>query len=191
MNIEKLPANPPANRNAVKEGLYTRHAYIRPGEEAAFQQIIGEIYTDLQPEGALEELFAHEIAAATWRLRRCGLVEGNLAEQTLIDPMEDEAFEKKQRSIDRARAHAHNVIRRSLAELRRLQTERATRRELEITHEESVLVDTQKVSRSIEAKAARDEIMHNRVRKAEEEYGDALIAAPIVPQPAVPLPDAA
>jgi len=144
------------NQNAVKEGLYTRDAYVRPGEEADYTKMIEEMFADLQPVGALEITFAGEIVTASWRLRRCGLVEGNLVDQTLIDPMEDEVFEKKQRAIDRARAHALNIVHRSLAELRKLQTERATRRELSITHEESVLVDTQKVSRSIYAASARE-----------------------------------
>jgi hypothetical protein len=41
----------------------------------------------------------------------------------------DEIFEKKQRSVDRARAQANLNLRRSINELRRLQTERAIRNE--------------------------------------------------------------
>ena len=171
-----------SSRNAVKEGLYTRDAYIRPGEEDAYQDVIDRIFTDLLPEGALEMIFASEIVNATWRLRRCGIVEGNLADQTLIDPMEDEAFEKKQRAIDRARAQAHNIIRRSLSELRKLQTERSTRRELEVNHEESVLVDFQQVARHIEAKVVRDEKWQKRLEKAQKEELESLLE-PVVPMP--------
>ena len=211
MNNETLPIDAaapeapaaPANQNAVKTGLYTRDAYIRPGEEAAFQQVIDKIFTDLDPQGAMEQVFASEIVTATWRLRRCGLVEGNIACQTYTDPMEDEAFEKKQRSVDRARAAAHNIIRRSLAELRKLQTERATRRELEITYEESVLVDTQKVARQIEAATVRQERMHKRVEKARSESLDNMLreiaegplpmprVRPTAPAPAEPTEQAA
>ena len=168
----------PANQNALKEGLYTRTAYIRPGEEAEYEQYFDKIFTDLLPEGALETMFATEIVNATWRLRRCQITEGNLADQTLVDPMEDEVFEKKQRAIDRARAQAHNIIRRSMAELRKLQTERATRRELEIDYAESVLVDTQKVARNINAACVREEKMDKRLQKAQLEELDRLTAPP-------------
>ena len=166
------------NRNAVKEGLYTRDAYVRPGGENAYREVIDQIMTDLLPEGALEMIFTGEIIHATWRLRRCGLAEGNLADQTLIDPMEDEVFEKKQRAIDRARAQAHNILRRSLAELRKLQTERATRRELEHQHAESVAVDSQKVSKNILAAAARDVRLEKRMDEADRITVDRLCALP-------------
>ena len=154
------------NQNAVKEALYCRDAYVRPGEEAAYREMIDQLFAELIPDGALELLFASEIVTASWRLRRCGLAEGNLVDQTLIDPMEDEAFEKKQRAIDHARAQAHNIIQRSMAELRKLQTERATRRELEMTHTESVLVDSQKVSKNIHAYDERREKTAKRAHKA-------------------------
>jgi uncharacterized protein YecA (UPF0149 family) len=41
--------------------------------------------------------------------------------------MVDDLAEKKQVSVDRARAQSHNILRRSLAELRKLQTERTLR----------------------------------------------------------------
>lgn len=169
------------NQNAVKEGLFTRDAYVRPGEEADYTKIIDEMFADLLPEGALEMAFVSEIVTASWRLRRCRLAEGNLVDQTQIDPMEDEAFDKKQRAIDRARAHALNTVRRSLAELRKLQTERATRRELQLNHEESVLVDSQLVSRNIHAWTARDEKSRERMRKAHEEELQNMYNGPIVP----------
>ncbi len=61
---------------------------------------------------------------ANWRLRRCGILEYDLARA--CDPAPD-AQTAIQKSIDRARAQSHNILRRSLAELRRLQTERHTR----------------------------------------------------------------
>ena len=148
-----------SSQNAVKEGLYTREAFIRPGEEAEYEKLFDRFMTDLLPDGILENVFVTEIVNATWRLRRCALVEGRMADRSLFDPMEDEGSEKVQRSVDRARAQSHNIIRRSMAELRKLQTERATRRELEVTHAESVLVDSQKVERNVTAKSVREATM--------------------------------
>jgi hypothetical protein len=44
--------------------------------------------------------------------------------------MTDERTEKQQKTIDRARAQSHLIIRRSLAELRKLQTSRTIRQNL-------------------------------------------------------------
>jgi hypothetical protein len=60
---------------------------------------------------------------ATWRLRRCRLVEEAFSyiEDLDFDPMMDERTEKQQKSVDRARAQSHLILRRSLDELRKLQ----------------------------------------------------------------------
>jgi len=168
-----------SSQNAVKDGLYTREAYIRPGEEAEYEKLVDRFLTDLLPQDTLEIVLVSEIATATWRLRRCNLVEGHMVDQSLFDPMEDPALEKKQRAVDRARAQSHIIIRRSMAELRKLQTERATRRELEINHAESALVDTQQVSRNIEAKVVRDEKWRKRMQKAEKEELERICNGPL------------
>jgi hypothetical protein len=79
--------------------------------------------SELTPENSVEETFAIEIMRATWRLRRCRLVEEafGFVENLDFDPMLDERTEKQQKSVDRARAQSHLILRRSLAELRKLQ----------------------------------------------------------------------
>jgi uncharacterized protein YecA (UPF0149 family) len=83
---------------------------------------------ELAPEGILERTFTREIAAAVNRLDR--LAESHLTEADTTE-------------TDRSRAAAHNSLRRCIAELRKLQTERATR-EL-IDAELPGLADSQKV----------------------------------------------
>jgi hypothetical protein len=61
----------------------------------------------LAPEGPLEDTFVDEIIHAAWRLRHCA---------------EDD---------DKTRNFAHRILRTSMAELRRLQTDRQIRHELE------------------------------------------------------------
>ena len=112
-----------SSRNATKHGFYAERDYILPAEEDEFAQQHTALMIELSPEGVLEEVLASEIMTATWRLRRCGIVESKFAEAPEPD-------EKTQRAVDRARAHSHNIIRRSSAELRRLQTERAIRAQL-------------------------------------------------------------
>jgi hypothetical protein len=87
---------------------------------------------ELEPETLLEQSLAAEITGATWRLRRCSNAEAELADYALTDPLldEDEATEKKLRSIERARASAHSLLHRSINQLRKLQTDRENRFEL-------------------------------------------------------------
>jgi len=127
-----------SSRNAVRYGLYTIHDFIREGEEREYAKTLTALMAELCPEGVLEQTFATQIMAAQWRLRRCGLVEFDLAESAL-DPMaagpEDIQAEKVQKSVDRARAQAFSLFRRSLAELRKLQDERSDETESETNAE--------------------------------------------------------
>ena len=89
--------------------------------------MLTSLMSDLAPEGILEETFATEIMGATWRLRRCRLIEEAFGaiDDLDFDPALDDRTEKQQRSVDRARAQSHLILRRSIAELRKLQTQRA------------------------------------------------------------------
>jgi hypothetical protein len=112
-----------SSRNSLKFGLFTAHDFIRQGEEEEHAKILTSLMSELAPEGASEEIFAIEIVGATWRLRRCRLIEEAFGriENLDVDPMIDERTEKQQKSVDRARAQSHLILRRSLAELRKLQ----------------------------------------------------------------------
>ena len=80
---------------------------------------------ELDPQTPLEKLFATGIMSANWRLRRCRVIEVDLALQSDTD-------ERTQRSVDRARAQSHVIVRRSMNELRKLQTERVIRAHAEL-----------------------------------------------------------
>src|SRR5215831_1827756 len=101
--------------------------FVLSDEQAEYSQTRAALMKELAPEGVLEQTFADEIMTATWRLRRCGLLEAALPTGN------DEVLEQKQRSIDRARAQGHRILRQSMAQLRTLQTERFIRRDLDIT----------------------------------------------------------
>jgi hypothetical protein len=118
-----------SSRNATKNGLFTTLPFICDGEAKEYAQTQASLMAHLSPEGILEETFATEIMSATWRLRRCRLIEENV---TAAEP--DDSPTNEQNSLNRARAQAHNTLRRSLTELRKLQTERAIRRQLPDQH---------------------------------------------------------
>jgi hypothetical protein len=104
--------------------------FVRPEERDEYFQMVAGLRAQLKPEGALEEVFAEAIIGATWRLRRCAHIEARIAETCSLDPMESDSAARLQNSVDRARAQYHNILRRSIAELRRLQTQKTIRSEV-------------------------------------------------------------
>jgi hypothetical protein len=109
--------------------------FIREPEKNEYTEKFIALMKELNPKGILEQTFATETMGAIWRLRRCGLVESGLAlTPGAPDPMAagpgDTAIEKILRVVDRGRAQSHNILSRSLAGLRNLQTERQVRIQL-------------------------------------------------------------
>jgi hypothetical protein len=109
---------------------FTFRDYVRPEEQPEYAEICAALQSDLNPSGALEATFAMAIIGATWRLRRCSLIESDMSEIFSLDPMEDQAGSRTQHSVDRARSQAFHILRHATAELRRLQTDRRIRAEL-------------------------------------------------------------
>jgi SEC-C motif len=112
-----------SSRNSIRTGLYAARDFVRPEEEEEYAQTLIKLMDELTPGNSVEQTFATEIMGATWRLRRCRLVEENFSsiEDLKFDPMIDDRTERQQKSVDRARAQSHLILRRSLAELRNLQ----------------------------------------------------------------------
>lgn len=115
------------NENAVKEGLFTRRDFIREDERPEYEEFRTGLLECLNPQSPLEQNYADEIVSSQWRLRRCRLIEGVLgtraSEEFLLSPEDEE----RQKSVDRARSHALNALRKASAELRKVQTERECR----------------------------------------------------------------
>ena len=127
-NMSTPAANDPTFYSSI---LYAARDFIRPGEDEEYARTLNSLLDELTPEGPLEQTFALEIVGATWRLRRCRLVEDAFAsiDNLNFDAMTDDRTEKQQKTIDRARAQSHLIIRRSIAELRKLQTNRTIRQQ--------------------------------------------------------------
>ena len=109
---------------------YAARDFVRPDEEEEYAQTLIKLMDELTAQNSVEQTFATEImGATTWRLRRCRLVEEafGLIEDLNLDPMIHERTEKQQKSVDRARAKSHLILRRSLDELRKLQSCRQLR----------------------------------------------------------------
>src|SRR5271163_2554590 len=88
-----------SSRNAIRTGLYAARDFIRPEEEEEYAQTLIKLMDELTPGNSVEQTFATEIMGATWRLRRCRLVEEHFGviEDLNFDPMIDERTEKQQK----------------------------------------------------------------------------------------------
>jgi uncharacterized protein YecA (UPF0149 family) len=106
------------SQNATKFGLFSVANFVRSEEQDLFNEFESGYLAELSPATPLEQTLAREIVQAAWRLRRCASLETNPPED-----MDDEALDRLQTSIDRARAAAQRTLHRSLKELRRLQAE--------------------------------------------------------------------
>jgi hypothetical protein len=113
-----------SSQNALRFGLFSTKNCVQPHETEEYEALSAALWNDMRPNGAMQELFATEVVRAAWRLRRCTEVESVLAEKTTgEDPMLDQELLRTQTAVDRARSQSHGIVRRSLAEIRRLQVE--------------------------------------------------------------------
>jgi hypothetical protein len=88
---------------------------VKPADRAEYEQIIATVEASFQPVDGIEVLMAVEVVRDLWRLR---FYAAWTAER---GPSDD---------IDKARTRASTNIRRTMAEIRRLQTERQLRSQL-------------------------------------------------------------
>jgi len=122
-----------SSRNHLINGLYTRTDFVMPEETDIYQLFCDDMHGSCDAGDAIEQCLAAEIASAAWRLRRCNLADGDVAQHCVIDPLLDATLEKQIRSIERARSHSTSVFHRSLNQLRKLQKERYKLERIEAT----------------------------------------------------------
>src|SRR5271165_6734414 len=100
------PGKTRSSKNALTFGLYTLTDFVRENEAEDYTKICTSLWSELTPEGTLEQTLATELMSATWRLRRCRMIEADFADLTVLDPMQNPETEKQQKSVDRARAQS-------------------------------------------------------------------------------------
>jgi hypothetical protein len=114
-----------SSRNAVRHGFTSMRLTVAPEDLADFNTLKAELLTDVRPEGALEESLFERLLLAHWNLRRVTRYESELLDQTNPfapgDPDAAHAFDR----LGRYRRDLERSAKLALAELRKLQTERA------------------------------------------------------------------
>ena len=114
-------------QNARKHGLTSSHLIVADSDREAFESMSQALTSVIAPQGELESTLFDTLLHANWNIRRCRILEAGLMKEDGVDPMLHEQNEATLRQLDRhARRHDAN-FRRTLKELRVLQTERACR----------------------------------------------------------------
>ncbi len=140
----RTPAGKAASsKNALKFGLFSTKNCVLPQDQDEYDELAAYLWNSLAPVGAIEELHATEVIRCAWRLRRCTEAESLLpkwnrqrekqrqpdlpADRNLHEPVLYNYTADLQVSIDRSRTQAQSCLRRALADLTALQTERQVR----------------------------------------------------------------
>jgi len=113
-----------SSRNHLITGLYTMNDFVLPEEIDTYKFFCGRFEDSCNAADAIEECLTAEITSAAWRLRRCNIADGYVAEHSTLDPLLDTTLEKQIRSIERARAHSTSVFHRAINQLKKLQKDR-------------------------------------------------------------------
>lgn len=113
-----------SSQNAYKHGVYAKQLRLHPDEAADFEQFRKSLLVDLKPDGGLQTEIFTRLLRTCWTLRR-------------LDRQEDDAYcasgrlplanAKEFENTLRYRRYLSKEYRELIAELRRLQTEAATR----------------------------------------------------------------
>ena len=151
-----------SSRNAIRHGLTARDLFVPPGDEAEFEAFQQELEAGLRPDGSAQMLVFNQILSASWRLLRCDRAEAELAARAAdssLDPMLDDASHAKLNVIERARSQASRQFHKSVAELRRIQTEECYR---------AVAMPAEKGCDTSAFGLADSQLIRSRLRKEEQ-----------------------
>jgi hypothetical protein len=113
-------------QNAVRHGLTAKHLVIRPDDQAEFDQFQADLAAELDPQGTVEALTFHELLHAAWNLQRFRRIEAELSTGDASDFFEAPNAAALDR-LSRYQTRTQRAYYKALAELRKLQTNRALR----------------------------------------------------------------
>ena len=114
-----------ASRNARRHGFTSMKLEIPAADRQEFDKFRQDLHKDVRPEGAIEESLFERLLLASWNLRRITRYETELLDET--NPfapgasIEAAAFDR----LARYRRDLERSSQRTLADLRKLQTQRA------------------------------------------------------------------
>ncbi len=114
------------SQNALRHGLTSTRLVIRDDEREEFASFRDGLVLELNPQGAVEQVTFDDLLHAAWNLQRFRRLEAETCTGTLDDFTNPETAASLDR-LGRYQARSQRAYYRALAELRKLQTNRALR----------------------------------------------------------------
>jgi hypothetical protein len=138
-------------QNATTHGFTSKHLIVPESERDEFAALEAELLAEIRPKGALEAISFRQLVHAAWNQNRYFRTQVRCIEKSTnpLNARDPGSFAVMER-LHRYQAQMQRAYTRALAELRKLQTERALREQLSGPHpatELSVLVDLAKLTR--------------------------------------------
>ncbi len=116
-----------SSQNARKHGLTATQLVIAAEDREEFEELLAQFQTDIQPQGALQQMLFDQLVAAAWNLRRIRRMEAELtaSAQSYLDILDNPELTAKLDRLARHQTRFERSFHRSLRELKSLQTDAA------------------------------------------------------------------
>ena len=105
-------------QNGRTHGLAALRFFVRPEDKDHFQEFVTTLLDQFKPQGCLEAIFFQHVLHAQWNMHRSSTIEATLS---LTNPENAQTLA----TVDRYFRRNERSFYRALAELRKLQAERA------------------------------------------------------------------
>ncbi len=113
-------------QNAMRHGLTSARLVVREDERVEFTKLPDVLVAELDPQGPVEQITFDDLLHAAWNLERFGRIEAECSRGTAEDFTNPDSIAVLDR-LTRYQARSQRAYYRALAELRKLQTNRALR----------------------------------------------------------------
>lgn len=132
-------------QNSTRHGLNSQTVVLASESQEEYNELLSDFLRRYQPAGPVETDLVHEIAATRWRLRRILRLETAAFDQVIeraieenpeateSEALENLASSKTLSMLDRYEGRLRRGYERAVAELRRIQSERAAAAETELS----------------------------------------------------------
>jgi hypothetical protein len=116
-----------SSQNARKHGLTASQLVIAAEDREEFDEFHAQLQTDIQPQGALQQILFDQLVASAWNLRRIRRMEAELTAyaRTYLDILDNPELIAKLDRLARHETRVERSFHRSLHELKSLQTDAA------------------------------------------------------------------
>ena len=116
-----LPGKQASSQNAIKHGLYSKHAVLlNEQEHNQFQSLRNSYVYQFNPAGIVEVNLLDQLVLAAWNTDRTNRLEAGLATAEGIDPLLSETHAKTLNRMIAYRVRAERTFHKCLKELRTL-----------------------------------------------------------------------